>query len=143
MTGGSVRALGDLPGPAAFILEGARRAVLTTADAAGNPHAVPVCFIRKGAEIFTPIDHKPKSGKILARVRNIEATGRATLLADRWDEDWARLGWVMVKASARIEESDAATEELFAQRYPQYRKSPHHDAMIVLTPGDVLWWTYS
>lgn len=43
---------------------------------------------------------------------------------DRWDEDWTRLGWIMLRGEADIlsdgPEHDAAQERL-RLRYPQYR----------------------
>jgi hypothetical protein len=43
---------------------------------------------------------------------------------DRWDEDWTRLAWVMLRGRAEIlaagAEHDAAQAGL-RQRYPQYR----------------------
>jgi hypothetical protein len=47
----------------------------------------------------------------------------AVLLVDRYDEDWGRLRWVMVRASAAILEHGAERAAALAaleSRYPQY-----------------------
>jgi PPOX class probable F420-dependent enzyme len=107
----------------AFLLS-RRVAHLATADAAGVPHVVPVCFAVIGASVFVPVDGKPKSGRGLKRLRNIAANPACCLVADRYDEDWARLGWVMLHGRAEIladgTEHDAAQAAL-RERYAQYR----------------------
>lgn len=140
MPGGSCRRLSELPEPARALVEEARRAVLGTVDERARPHLVPVCFAIRGGEIVTAVDEKPKTTKELVRVRNIEAHGRATLLVDRWDEDWRRLGWAMIRAAARIEAPGSADDELRA-RYEQYRAAPPSGVVIALRPEAISWWT--
>jgi len=43
----------------AFI-RAARLAHLATADAKGQPHVIPICFVFDGKEFYSPIDEKPK-----------------------------------------------------------------------------------
>jgi PPOX class probable F420-dependent enzyme len=137
----SGRSLADLPPDAAAILAESRHAILSTLgdDAA---YAVPVVFAVHGEEIVMPLDEKPKTGKQLKRVRNIEDNGAATILFERWDEDWTQLGWVMVRGKARVEERDIL--ESLAERYPQYRTMDVSvgDRVIVLTPERVTWWMW-
>jgi PPOX class probable F420-dependent enzyme len=55
--------------------------------------------------LYTPLDDKPKrSGDplALARVRDIAADPRVTVLIDRWDEDWTRLAWLRAEATADL-----------------------------------------
>ncbi|HET7481600.1 MAG TPA: pyridoxamine 5'-phosphate oxidase family protein [Actinomycetota bacterium] len=139
----SARSLSELPDEATAIVTGSRHAILSTLgeDAA---YAVPVVFVIDGDDIVMPVDEKPKSGKPLKRVRNIEANGTATLLFERWDEDWTQLGWVMVRGAARMDDRDV--REKLADRYPQYR-DPELDVdmgerVIVLTPERVTWWLW-
>ena len=89
-------------------LEERRVAHLATADATGRPHVVPVCFARSGDALFVPIDAKPKRGdpRALRRLRNLRRRPRATLLVDRYDEDWRRLRWLMLSVRARILEAN-------------------------------------
>ena len=86
-----------------------RVAHLATADASGRPHVVPVCFARSGDALYVPIDAKPKRGdpRALRRLRNLRRRPEATLLVDRYDEDWRRLRWLMLSVRARILEPDA------------------------------------
>jgi PPOX class probable F420-dependent enzyme len=115
--------------------------VLATIDAAGRPHAVPVCFAIVAGEVVTAIDQKPKSTTRPARLVNVERAGTATMMFDRWDEDWTRLGWVMVRGRARVEPPGTAPDEL-VDRYSQYRESRPAGNVIVVTPDDIVWWTY-
>jgi len=97
-------------------LAGARRAVLGTIARDGRPRLVPICFVVDPTRpvLYTPLDDKPKSiadPARLARVRDVLADPRVTLVADRWDEDWARLAWVRCHGSASILEPAAGAEE--------------------------------
>src|ERR1700751_6033703 len=98
---------------------------LATADARAMPHLVPVCFVVSEGALYITIDQKPKGdARALKRLRNITENPVAALVADRWDEDWTRLGWVMLRGPAEIltdgSEHDRA-HELLRSRYPQYR----------------------
>ncbi len=136
---GSCSSLEELPEEARAVVDQAPRAVLTTIDDDGRPHAVPVCFAVSGSHIFTAIDHKPKTTTSLARLRHIEARPFATVLVDRYDDDWSKLGWVMVRGRARIDHPGAAGSELEA-RYRQYRERPPEGPVIVIEPQRISWW---
>ena len=103
-----------------------RVARLATADAAGVPHAVPVCFALLGDNLYVTIDEKPKRAGVrgMKRLRNIDANPNVAVVVDRYDEDWSRLGWVMLRGRAEIldggDEHDRAQAAL-RERYPQYR----------------------
>jgi len=106
-------------------LESRRAGHLATADAAGVPHVVPVCFAVRENAVYITIDQKPKSNpRALKRLRNIAANPSVALVADRYDEDWTRLGWVMLRGPAEIladgAEHDRA-QELLRSRYHQYQ----------------------
>lgn len=141
MPGGRCKSLSELPPAALAIVDEARRGFLSTIDAHGRPHSVPVCYALRDGGILSPIDAKPKSGKSLGRRRNIEREPAATFLVDRWSEDWSRLGWVMVRGSARLEPSGSADRELIA-RYPQYERDLLGSETIVITPDDIAWWLW-
>ena len=113
--------------------EGARRfldrvrvAHLATADGAGAPHVVPICFALVGESLYVSIDEKPKHSAPmrLRRVRNIEANPQVAVVADVYDDDWTRLGFVLVRGRARIlidgDEHRRAIDSL-RERYVQYR----------------------
>jgi PPOX class probable F420-dependent enzyme len=139
--GGSCTRLEDVTAPARTIVEEARRASLATVGPDDLPHVVPVCFAIEAGEIVSAVDQKPKSGKRLARVRNIKERPGVTVMVDRWDEDWRRLGWVMIRGLARLEDPGSASGPL-AARYPQYRRDPPEGPVIRVTPQSILWWTW-
>jgi PPOX class probable F420-dependent enzyme len=99
---------------------------LATADAQGNPHVVPVCFAIAEATLYVTIDEKPKRAltRPLKRLRNLMANPSVAFVADRYDEDWRLLGWVMLRGRADIladgPEHDRA-QALLCERYAQYR----------------------
>ena len=99
---------------------------LATADARAAPHLVPVCFVVSDGAVYITIDQKPKGDpRALRRLKNITENPFAAFVADRWDEDWTRLGWVMLRGPAEIlaggAEHDRA-QALLRSRYPQYRE---------------------
>lgn len=99
---------------------------LATADRDGVPHVVPVCFALSGASLYIAIDAKPKQGTPtgLRRLRNIRENPNVSVMADRYDDDWSRLGWVMLRGTAEILEGGgeaANAHVLLRARYPQYR----------------------
>jgi PPOX class probable F420-dependent enzyme len=119
---------------------------LASADAQGQPHVVPVCFAIDGANLYVSIDEKPKqaSARPLKRLRNIWANPAVAFVADRYDEDWRQLGWVMLRGNAEIlaqgHEHDHA-QALLRDRYPQYRTMQLSELpVIVLRIGHATSW---
>jgi PPOX class probable F420-dependent enzyme len=115
----------DLIGAARAFCDRGRVARLATADAKGVPHLVPVCYAIAGGSLYITIDEKPKRTDVpLKRLRNIAENPQVAVTVDRWDEDWRRLAWVMLRGPAEIllagEEHDRAQAAL-RERYPQYR----------------------
>jgi PPOX class probable F420-dependent enzyme len=114
-----------------------RRAVLATIRPDGRPRLVPICFVLGDQDdpqgrpvLYTPIDEKPKASgdpRALARVRDLLVLPDATVLVDRWSEDWERLAWIRLSASGQIlepqprerEEHERAVTALRA-KYTQY-----------------------
>ena len=117
-------------------LGAARTATLATIASNGRPRLVPICFVlgvddtNGRARLYSPLDDKPKSVADplrLARVRDLLARPSATLLVDRWSEDWTRLGWLRLEVRGEILEPagpDRAEHEAevaaLRTRYPQY-----------------------
>jgi PPOX class probable F420-dependent enzyme len=105
-------------------LEHQRIAHLATADKRAVPHVVPVCFALGKGALYITIDDKPKrvAATALKRLRNIAENPAVAVVVDRYDEDWTRLGWVMLRGRAEIlregtEHRDA--QKLLRSRYPQ------------------------
>lgn len=105
----------------------ARVAHLATADAAGVPHNVPLCFwYDDAAHLYFVIDLKPKrmTGTGLKRMRNLAENPQVALIVDHYEEEWSYLAYVLVHGAARIVEDP--NEYMLALRnlrdkYPQYR----------------------
>ncbi len=135
-----------LPPLVRTFLEQQRVGHLATVSRGGEPHVVPVCYAVADDTIYTPIDEKPKQpGRTLRRVRNIEETGRAALVVDRYDEDWTQLGWVLLRGRAELlapgSPEQARAVELLRQRYPQYQAMRlETQSMIVLRIERVSVW---
>jgi PPOX class probable F420-dependent enzyme len=97
---------------------------LATADRRAFPHVVPVCFAIADRSLYITIDEKPKraADAKLKRVRNIEQNPAVAFLADRYDDDWTLLGWVLLRGRAEIlaegVEHDQA-QTLLRSRYSQ------------------------
>ena len=111
----------------------ARVGRLATVTAAGRPHVVPVCFALDGGRIVTAVDAKPKMTTELARLTNVRASGRASLLVDHYAEDWSELWWVRVDGAAEVLQSDRAIDAL-AAKYVQYREARPAGPVIALEP---------
>src|SRR5437879_2141611 len=74
-----------------------------TADAEGTPHVIPVCYAVTDHTLYITVDEKPKRRDIpLKRLRNIRENPKTAFVVDRYDEDWRRLGWVMLRGEAEI-----------------------------------------
>jgi PPOX class probable F420-dependent enzyme len=130
-----------------FAAEG-RVARLATVDETGYPHVVPVCYATNGQAYYSPLDAKPKKSPVnrLKRVRNIRANPRVALLIDHYEEDWARLRFVMVQGRAEL--LDGGTEwktarRLLEAKYPQYRALPlpPEGPVIKIVPDHVVRWS--
>ena len=117
-------------------LEAGRVGHLATADAQGAPHVVPVCYAVRGEALYITVDEKPKraSARPLKRIANILANPAVAVSVDRYNEDWSRLGWVMLRGLAEIlidgAEHDAA-QALLRQRYIQYRSMRLEDLPVI------------
>ena len=122
-------------------LEAHRVARLATADAAGRPHVVPICYALIGNAVYFTIDEKPKKrpGARLKRLANLRENPMAALVVDRYHEDWSRLGWVMVQGRAEVlasgPEHDLAQAGLRA-RYPQLAAMRIEELPVVAVRAD-------
>ena len=124
-----------------------RVARLATADADGNPHVIPVCYAFDGTRFYTPLDEKPKrvAGSKLRRVRNIEVRPQVALVIDQYEDDWSRLGYVLVRGRAELlspeDASHAHTLVLLRERYVQYRTMALEKyPVIVIMPEHITSW---
>ncbi len=134
------------PAWALALLREARVGRLATADAAGRPLVVPVCYVLDDARLYSAVDAKPKSTRNLRRLRNIADNPHVSLVVDLWDEDWSRLAWVIVEGRARVLTTGAdftRAIDLLVAKYPQYRALPLDrtgGAVIAIDLDRVLTW---
>lgn len=128
------------------LLRSARLAHLATADAAGQPHVIPICFAYDGKYFYSPIDEKPKriSPKKLKRLRNIEENPRVSLVIDRYEEDWRKLAYVLVFGQARLIKRGTPHRKavnLLRRKYSQYRSMAiDRRPLIVIRPMRLVIW---
>jgi PPOX class probable F420-dependent enzyme len=140
----------DLPAFAAELLYASRVARLGTADRAGQPLVVPVCYVFDGRVCFSAIDAKPKrvAPRQLRRLRNIAENPRVSLTVDRYDEEWSRLCWVIVQGRADILTGGterAGAVDLLLAKYAQYRVmglDREAATVIRIAPEKALYWRW-
>jgi PPOX class probable F420-dependent enzyme len=141
--------LADAPDWAIEFLRIARVGRLATADAAGRPLAVPVCYVLHGALAYSAVDAKPKRTRNLRRLRNVAENPHVSLVVDDWHEDWGRLRWVILEGTGSVlERGSEFTRAIDAlrEKYPQYRAmnlSRESGAVIRIAPARILAWRAS
>ncbi|PYS13326.1 MAG: TIGR03668 family PPOX class F420-dependent oxidoreductase [Acidobacteria bacterium] len=119
---------------------------LATADAAGQPHVVPVVFATDGRNIYTPLDEKPKrvQPRELKRVRNLFENPKVAFIVDHYEEEWTQLSWLLVRGTGTLVENGEAHVtgvRLLQKKYAQYEKMSLKDRpLIVIAPSDVTSW---
>jgi PPOX class probable F420-dependent enzyme len=120
-----------------------RVARMATADAEGHPLVIPICFAFVDGRLYTAVDEKPKSGRPLRRIRNIEVNPYVAIVFDRYD-DWNQLAWVLVRGTAALVADGvekAAALVALRDKYDQYRLMALEErAMIRVTPEQVRSW---
>ena len=130
----------------ANMLAAARTGHLATADAAGVPHVIPVCYAFDGRSIYSVLDRKPKLADLtrLRRVRNIQANPAVALIVDHYEEDWSQLRYILLTGQAELlldGEERAGAVRLLRQKYPQYRDMDIDlNPVIKITPAKAVAW---
>ncbi len=114
---------------------------LATVDGSGAPTVVPICYAvipgEHGPVIVSALDEKPKRVAVrdLARVRNILARPRVSLVVDDYSEDWQSLAFVQVHGVADVIEPGNALHQpavvSLRAKYPQYERMAIADAPII------------
>lgn len=125
-----------------------RVARLATADKAGNPHVIPVCFWFDGARLYFVIDEKPKRarGTALKRMRNIAENPQVALVADHYEDDWTQLGYVMIRGEAQIVNDDEEYMLVLRNLRDKYRGyrtmqlSRERNPIVRIVPGRANVW---
>jgi len=131
----------SLPDWAYELITTARAARLGLIDGSGRPRVLPVTYAVVGDSVWSAIDDKPKRvrGAELARVRWLRERPDATLLVDRYSDDWDELAWVQLIGRAAVLDDAPAPAELIS-RYPQYRDRPPAGPMVRLDVDRAVHW---
>ena len=120
----------------------ARLPVARLATLAGRqPHLVPVVFCECEGALFIPIDGKPKSGRRLRRVANIEANPAVSLLIDEYEDDWSRLRWLRVDGMATVVALSSTVARSLKEKYPQYETTALGDTAIRIEVAHTQAWS--
>ena len=131
---------------ASRLIRSARVAHLATSDRSGQPHVIPICFVYDGKCFCSPIDEKPKRAAPtkLKRLKNIRDNPAVALVIDHYDEDWRKLGYILVFGKARILQSGdkhRRAVKLLRRKYRQYRAMAIDERpMIVITAKQIVSW---
>ena len=133
------------------LLASARTGHLATADQAGAPHVIPVCFalggdLVQGDVIYSVLDQKPKRTSLtrLRRVRNILANPQVALVVDHYEEAWDRLWYILIRGRAELlleGEERVRAIALLRQKYDQYQAMDieANPVIKIVTAGTVAW----
>ncbi|MCH7735900.1 MAG: TIGR03668 family PPOX class F420-dependent oxidoreductase [Chloroflexi bacterium] len=128
-------------------LRSARTGHLATADAKGQPHVIPVCYVFDGESIYSVLDAKPKSTPLrqLRRVRNILANPQVSLVVDHYEEDWSRLQYLLVSGDAGLLESGeewARAIAMLREKYSQYQGMDLDQSPVIkIVPARFVPWS--
>jgi PPOX class probable F420-dependent enzyme len=131
---------------ASSLINSARIAHLATADARGQPHVIPICFVYDGKSFYSPIDEKPKRAapQRLKRLRNIKTNPQVAIVIDHYEENWTKLTYVLVVGQARVTlrgTNHRKAVKLLRKKYLQYRTMAiDRRPLIVIRPIKVTCW---
>ena len=120
---------------------------LATITDSGRPHIVPIVFCHVDGVIYSPIDGKRKTTINLTRIKNLAKNPYATLLLDRYSDDWDSLWWVRIDAEAAAFTANADFDHTLRQtierKHPQYTAIPSKretSLWIKLAPVEITAW---
>ena len=98
---------------------------------------VPICYALVGDSVYSALDEKPKSAddRDLRRIRNLLQNPRLALVVDVWDEDWTRLGFVLLRGLGElVQPGDAEHAQAIGAlraRYPQYASMKLEERAVI------------
>lgn len=139
----------DTPAWAVELLRTARVGRLATATGDGRPLVIPVCYAFEDTHLYSAVDAKPKRTRDLRRLRNIAENPQVSLVVDEYDEEWARLRYVIVEGQAALltgGEVFGRAVDLLRGKYPQYRAMGLDRAagvVIAIAPARFLSWRFA
>jgi PPOX class probable F420-dependent enzyme len=105
-----------------------------------------VAFVLVDDVVYTAVDGKPKTTRRLRRLADVEATGRASVLVDLYDEDWTALWWVRADGAAEVLPSGSPQErraiDALVAKYPQYTAARPAGPVIAVQVEQWRSWAY-
>ena len=104
------------------------------------PHIVPVVFCEVAGAIYVPIDGKPKSGRRLQRLVNIERNPAVSLLVDVYADDWSKLRWSRADGEASLTRTTEGVAGTLRAKYPQYARTAVGSEAIRIAVQRVRTW---
>jgi len=119
---------------------------MATSTRKGIPHVIPICFAFDGRFIYTSIDQKPKRTEAmkLRRVLNITQNPEISFIVDHYDEDWRKLGYVIVRGKAEIMQTGKEHDHalfLLKRKYRQYRRMNLRNRPVIrIVPTKITVW---
>ena len=123
---------------------GARVARLATLRADGTARLVPVTFALVDELVCIGIDDvKPKSGRRLARLADVDRDPRVALLVDEYAEDWSQLWWVRVDGTGGVHERGPVHDDAVVALRAKYRQYADAAFAAVLAVEPTVWTGWS
>jgi coenzyme F420-0:L-glutamate ligase/coenzyme F420-1:gamma-L-glutamate ligase len=127
---------------------------LATVDSECMPYLIPVVFVfdNDSGSFFLPIDEKTKRSRpeSLKRVKNIQQNPNVALLIDKYNEDWRKLFFIMIRGRAsiiggnRLESNGPSLSQkahkLLYHKYPQYQKIGIGEYIIMIITQKIITW---
>ena len=142
------RVLATAPPPAVRArVADARVGRLATHGPGDALHLVPCCFALDpdADRWYWAVDGKPKRSLALQRLANLARRPEATLVVDRYDEDWTQLWWVRLDGVGRAlpagDSDDQRARSLLVDKYVQYRDAPPPGATVAVEITGWRWWS--
>ncbi len=131
------------------LIKGAKVARLATVDQKLHLYVVPVVFVFNENSFFIPLDEKIKTvnPRNLKRVKNIEKNPNVTLLIDKYQNNWKKLFFLMIRGKAKVIDGNSKVldkiHKLLILKYPQYKKIGIGNSCIRINPTKVTFWKNS
>lgn len=131
-----------------LFLKSQRIARMATVDKSGKPLVLPICYAYDGANLYTPIDKKPKSVSPakLKRIRNIRGNPNVSVVVDVYHEDWNRIGFIIIHGTAEVIDSGKEYREslrILSEKYIQYKEMNLSELslpVIKIIPSRIISW---
>ncbi len=114
---------------------------VATADSRGEPHAVPVCHVWEGGQVWFA------TAKTTRKVRNLQQNPQVALIFDDYTDVWKYLRGLLLQGKAEVVESGPTyrrVRKLLYAKYPQYEEmeplEEGESVFVRVTPEKAVSW---